>query len=707
MALRHWRLWPWRLDVVLARRFGLATKEDRTFFVLIPLVGVVAGLLSVGIHKLIDGIRLILWGSTDLQQATAAAPAWLYIAAPATGGLLVGLLVWMGREKVAGGGMSVLIESVAQQGGRVPPRPVAMRALAAIATVGSGGSLGREGPMIRLGAMFSSQLGSRLGLPPQKVKILVGCGAAAGLAAAYNIPVGGALFVMEVILGNFALEIFGPIVIASIISTLIARAAEGNIPNYDMPAYSLQSGWEMLSFGTLGVVAALVSVAFIFAVREGGTLFGRLKLIPEPLRPALGLGLVGALALATDLPDVLGSGADTIGRALNGELPLVLLLSLPLAKVVATSLTRGSGGAGGLFTPSLMVGALVGGAFGSGVDALWPGLGSPAPVYAAVGMAGVAAGTSHAPISAILILFELTGNYGLILPLMVSAIVAGALSKRLYPFSSYTIGLADRGVDISLRMEEAALASLSVGDLLREDDDVLCRIDDYRVVVERFLVTRRERLFVVGDGGQLQGEISLHDIKHVLHEGHEIDGVLAFDLMQPAGQVLHRSERLHHAAEIFSHSDHERLPVVEDGSEADFCGYLAKRDLLSVYSQEVLGRPALLATFISSDESGSSRDYVELPPGFTVRAAAVPLDLDGKSLLEARLPQRAGAWVIGLEQRRDGRTRRVIPNRDTVLAKGDKMILLGRSATVEALERGHFRFPQAIEPEDPPGEPRD
>ncbi|HSF40689.1 MAG TPA: chloride channel protein, partial [Thermoanaerobaculia bacterium] len=377
------RGWTRFLDFTLARRFGLATREDRVFFFLIALVGVVAGLLGVAVHWLIDILQAFLWQSPDgLVGAARKAPRWLVVAAPAFGGVLIGLITWFMRQPVGGGGMSALIEAVALSGGKIPPKPVLANALAAVATVGSGGSLGREGPLIRLGAMISSWVGGRLGVGPHRLKILIGCGAAAGLASAYNVPIGGALFAMEVILGNFALEIFGPIVVSSVISTLISRTFAGNTPLYSAPGYALSSGWEILLYAGLGVVGAFVSVAFVFGIRVGRRSFKGLRFLPDPLKPVLGMTLLGVMALW--VPQILGGGHDTINLALAGELKLPARLALPeqftilmllgfaAAKLIATGLTTGSGGAGGLFTPSLFVGALVGGAYGIWMHSLWP-----------------------------------------------------------------------------------------------------------------------------------------------------------------------------------------------------------------------------------------------------------------------------------------------------------------------------------------------
>ncbi|HWN45159.1 MAG TPA: chloride channel protein [Thermoanaerobaculia bacterium] len=698
------REWVRSLDFTLARRFGLATRDDRVFFFLIVLVGVVAGLLGALVHTLIRLFQTVLWRSPDsILEAARQVPDWWVVAVLAFGGLLVGLIDWATRQKVGGGGMAALIEAVALSGGRVPPKPVLANALAAIATVGSGGSLGREGPLIRLGAMISSWLGSRLGMQPHRLKVLVGCGAAAGLAAAYNIPVGGALFAMEVVLGNFALDIFGPIVVSSVISTLISRAISGNVHLYAAPGYTLVSTWELVPYVGLGVVCGLASVLFVLGVRLGRGLFRSMRFLPDPLKPMVGMTLVGLLALW--VPHVLGGGTDVINMALTGELKLpaqlllrkeltvLFLLGLAAAKLLATAITTGCGGAGGLFTPSLFFGALVGGAYGFSVHQLWPEIASSYGAYAAVGMAAIAAGTSHAPISAILIVFEFTGNYDLILPLMVASIISSFLSRRLRRYSIYTEALRHKGIELPWRMEEAVLAGLTVEALLQEDPDILRPGDPYSKVVDKFLSTNRERLFVVGPDGKLQGVVSLHDIKHMLESPDTLTAVVAHDLMLPVERAIRSDERLHRATESFARSEYERLPVVS--AEGQFLGVLAKRDLLAVYAQEVLGRPALLATFVSSKGEETSRDYVHLPPDFSVRLVPVPDALIGKTLAEAKLPQTLGARVLEI-RRRSSRTgdEVVIPTGDTVFEEGDQFILVGPTATVEALSEGKLALPE-------------
>lgn len=680
--LRNW--WR-RVEFALARRFALATQEDRIFFLLIPFIGLAAGGIGILLTRLARLVQAMLWGAPEnLLETAQGAPLVVRFLAPLAGGLLLAFLVLRAKRPVAGHGVSRLLEAVTLKGGKVDPEPVLWSAGAAVVTVGSGGSLGREGPMVGLGAMIASWLGTRLGLPSHRVKILLGCGAAAGMAAIYNTPVGGALFAMEVILGNFALEIFGPIVVASVISTVVGRWALGSLPIYAAPGYKLVSSWELLAYAGLGVLGAVVSVSFVLGIKAVGGIFDRLQLHPA-LRPITGMALVGAIGIY--VPHVYGNGFDTITLALHENLPLALLLVLPVAKLLATAFTAGGGGSGGLFTPSMCVGALTGGAYGYLVHELFPHATGPYGAYAAVGMAAIAAGTSHAPISSILILFEFTGNYDLILPLMIGSISSSVLARWLYSSSIYTESLRARGVDISQRMDDTMLSNMIVRDLVRPDTDTLKPSASYKEVVDRFLGTRRQRLFVVDDAGVLLGAVSLHDIKHALEDPGVLQAVLAHDLMLPMSDPLHDDQRLPKAIEAFSRSDSERLPVV--GKDGLYRGVVAKRDVLAVYAQEVLGRPALLATFVAS-EDGAARNYVELPPDFAVRSLAVPESLVGKTLAETRLPQASGVRVLEIKRRRGLAEERVIPDGAAILRDGDVLVVLGPTRAVEALERGEL-----------------
>jgi len=685
LGLDAWRrraaVWARWLNLALARRFALSTREERIFFLLIPTVGLAGGLSTIFIQRASEFVRVQTWGYwPSFEVAARHISSTQIIGALALGGITVGLIVFFAPGTIRWG-VGATLESVMLKGGRMPINLVGWSVLASIATVGTGGSLGREGPMLALSAATASWLGQRFRLDPHRLKILVGCGTAAGFAAAYKVPIGGSLFAMEVVLGSFALEIFGPIVVAAVISSLLTRAAESGAPIYPAPGYELTSSWEIGAYLALGLIGAVAGVLFVRGIAGIDGLFRRMRALPKPLLPVIALILVGGIAVYE--PRICGNGFDTITDALHEQIPLRFLISIALLKWLATGLTTGGGCPGGHFTPSLCFGALVGGSFGEVVHKALPNSTSTSGAYAAIGMAAVAAATSQAPLSATLMLFEFTGNYDLILPIMAASMVAAVVARRIHPWSIYTERLRHKGARVGSRREEIVLEALKASDLMREDTETLLPSTSFSEIVDRFLSTRRHRLFVVDENGQLLGRLSLHEIKHALADAAHLSTVVAYDLTLPVDTFLRKSDTLKRAGEMFAVSDFERLPVVEDGSRK-LLGVLAKRDLLALYAQELLGRPRVLSAFVESREPRSS-ERLELPPDFVLRTVSLPQEFAGRSLAEAQLAQQYGVWVLEIKREREGQVEWIVPGARTTLDEGDEIVVLGPTAAVVAL----------------------
>jgi CIC family chloride channel protein len=670
----------------LARRLGLSSREELTFAVLAPVIGALTGLTALAITWAISAFQGVLWGDRHhLLEAAREAPVWVKIGAPVAGGMVLAVLIAVFRQEVKGHGMSGIIESVALRGGFIAPGQSLLREVAGIATVGSGGSLGREGPMIRTGSMLASLVGRISGLEGRRLKVLIGCGAAAGMAAAYNAPVGAALFAMEVILGNFAVEIFGPVVVASVLATVIVRAVRGDAPVYDIPPYQLVSAWELPAYLVLGLLGGALSVAFTRGVRSGERVFARVPFLSNVTKPIVGAAAVGAIGIL--FPEVYGNGFDAVNLSLRQHFSIGMLAILPLVKGIATATTLGSGGAGGLFTPALFVGALLGGLFGSGVHAvLGPDFSAGYGAYALVGMGAITAGTSHAPISSLIVIFEMTGYDGKILiPLMLATMASTFVARRIYPHSIYTEALARRGITLPSRLEELVMEQLTAATVLRRSSDTASSRTPLKALVERFLSSRQKHLHVV-DEGVFVGAISLHDVKHVIKDG-SLDGVIAADLIDRDHPFVFAEDRLSRVLGVFADQDVDRLPVVE-GDPPRYLGLVTKQDLLRIYAQEVLRRPARLARIVREEDGAQKTDFVELPPGYEIREIEVPPQLAGETLASAELPKRYGVWVIAVNKRNErGDWDRCLAQADSRLAAGDRILGLGPGPALDRLAR--------------------
>jgi CIC family chloride channel protein len=551
---------------------------SQRFWVLVVATGVVSGLGAVGLLELLALVKRLAWGEavTFLSAFATSSPA-RRIAVPAIAGALVGVMMLLVGGRLGGHGTSGIIESIWLQRGRMPLRRSLLRAVISIVAVGMGASLGREGALLQTGAASGSWLARRFSLTARQARLLVACGAASGIAAAYNVPIGGAIFGLEVLLGSFALELLGPIVVSCVTATVIARLAVGTSPSYVIPGYALLKPIEI---GVCLAMAPVLGVASALYIKVLGWTEVQLYRAPRwlaSLLPPAAMALVGVAALR--FPDLLGNGYDTVEATLLGAMPFALLLSLPFLKLAATALCAGSGVPGGLFTPSLMYGALIGGALGELAHRVYPGLGAPASAFALVGMAGVLAGTTHASVSAVLIIFELTGDYGVIVPLMLSAFVAAATSRALERESLYTAPLRRRGVKLPELPTPDWLRATPIQEIVSTDFATVAPDVPFKSVLPQLLtLPAGSDLYVVDAAGTYLGAITLDGLKGHIGEEQLLPGVVAADVMNRGLEPLTTSMRLAEAATRFAEAIGEQLPVVDDRRR--LVGAASKRDIL-------------------------------------------------------------------------------------------------------------------------------
>jgi len=561
------------------------TREQMVLMLLGVAVGVLGGYGAVGFRWLINFLRHLCYGpGSDFLEVLAGHPWYLRLLIPAAGGLVVGPIIYFLAREAKGHGVPEVMEAVALHGGLIRKRVVAVKSFVSALSIAVGGSVGREGPIVQICSAIGSTFGQMLKASPGRMRILVGCGAAAGIAATFNAPVAGMMFALEIVLGEFAIATFSPIVISAVMATAISRYHLGNYPAFVVPDYVLVSPWEFGLYGLLGLVAGLVAVGFTTCLYKAEDLVDSWR-FPEWLKSSVaGTGL-GAMGLG--FPWVLGVGYEGIELALTVELAWWLMFVLAGIKILATSLTIAGGMSGGIFAPSLVIGAMLGGGFGFLVNLAWPQVTAGAGAYAIVGMAAVVAGTTHGPLSAFLILFEMTGGYEIILPLMITCAVATVVARHIRPESIYTLKLVRRGVDIQSGKEMNLLRSLTVGDNMRREVEAVPQHLNLRDFSTLVMNSKNASFPVVDQAGRLTGMISHADYARHVFDEDLADVVVVAELASKHPVVVTPTDTLDVALRRISTRDFATLPVVASPDNPRLVGIISHRDIISIYTRQL------------------------------------------------------------------------------------------------------------------------
>ncbi|NIQ40024.1 MAG: CBS domain-containing protein [Proteobacteria bacterium] len=556
--------------------------------ILAIFIGIFGGFGAIGFRLLIGAVQNFFYGSGAEMLETVRSISWYWrVLIPAAGGAIVGPLVFFFAREAKGHGVPEVMEAVTLRGGLIRKRVVLVKSLASAVCIGTGGSVGREGPIVQIGSAIGSTLGQILRVSSNRMRNLVGCGAAAGIAATFNAPIAGAIFALEVILGEFEIGTFGPIVLSSVMATVISRAFLGDYPAFDVPKYDLVSVWEIPAYLVMGILAGLVALLFTKSLYKSEEMWDKLT-FPEYLKPALGGLAIGGLALF--FPHVLGVGYGSITLALLGQMSWFLLVALVILKIVATSLTIGSGGSGGIFAPSLFIGAMMGGAYGHVVHYFFPSVTASSGAYSLVGMGAIVAGATHAPITAILILFELTDDYRIILPLMMTCIISAVTASQLNRESIYTMKLIRRGINVKAGKEISILKSMLVQDYMVRNVVPISENLSLNDLLHLIKEATSSYFPVLNSKEELVGILSLRDIRPVLLEEGLMDLVITKDIMTEAVITLKSSQNLYDAMERFGSKDIDQLPVVHKDNPKKVIGMLKRTDVIAAYNNAVLER---------------------------------------------------------------------------------------------------------------------
>ena len=563
LRLLRWRLWvieklrpsPWQETLAYA-----------------AIAGIAGALVALGFRWAVDFLHYLLTGKNEAMVVTFVDLEWWQrLAIPAVGGLMAGLVLLFGRRLHKGESSTDYMEAILIGSGEIPVKASLVKSTAAMFSIASGGSIGREGPLVQLAAVAASWLGRWRNFSPPQLRLLVACGAASGIASAYNAPIAGSFFVAEIILGSIAMESLGPLAVSAVAATLTIRTLSDAHTLYAVPAFTLNSLWEIGPFVVLGLLAGAVAPWFLRSLRRAETLFAATAL-PLPVRLMLGGLVVGALAVW--VPEVCGNGYSVVLAILNGGLAWKVLLLVLVCKWIATAASFGSGAPGGVFTPTLFVGAALGYLFGYGVHAVWPAGAADPRAFALVGMGALLAAASHAPVMAIILLFEMTLSYDIIMPLMLCSVVAYYTARGIENQSLYSEALSKKAA------AEPAPAPLPgvVADLVRGQTSAVAITARFEEIANQFLQTRQQEIYVVNEG-RYAGVISLHDIKPYLSDEVVAEHVIAEDVRREDVPTVSPAATLADALRVFAQYEGQTLPVVEPASR-NLAGVLVKNDLL-------------------------------------------------------------------------------------------------------------------------------
>jgi len=474
------------------------------------------------------------------------------------------------------------MEACALRGGRMDARSGLGAAAAAAISVGSGASVGREGPAVHIGASLCAWVAEKMGLNRRHSLVLLGCGAAAAVTASFNAPIAGVLFALEVVVGYYTLRVFAPIVMSAMGAVAVARIVHGDSPAFSIPAHPVLSLWELPIFGVLGIVAALLVVLTIRCVR-GVQLTHQKFNIPQWCRPALAGLIVGLIALVT--PYALGVGYQTISLTLNDAFPLSVVVGVLLVKVFATGLSLGSGFCGGVFGPSLVIGSLAGAVVGQGAALLLPTEISSPAVYAMAGMAASASAMLGAPISTVLIVFELTSDYNAIVAVMLASAIAS--STMMYqPYSSYfRWQLSQRGVNIVAGRDQSLMRTETVNTLINQKFTSVPEETHVEEAIARCGQERQEVVVALDEYGALLGSMTVLELVAEVDDEHQAGQFTAYAHEQSLS--LPKGSSLSGALDIMASHQTDYLPVVETDSEGrlQVVGVVYQNDVLKKYNQ--------------------------------------------------------------------------------------------------------------------------
>lgn len=553
--------------------------------------GIFCGIIAVAFRYLISGFQYLFFN--ELGSFLDFCYPYYIITIPAIGGMLVGFLTHYFAKETKGHGVPEVMTAVTLHGGKIRPIVAGVKAIASAICIGSGGSAGKEGPIIQIGSTVGSTIAQKLGLTPYQTKVLVTCGAAGGIAAIFNTPIAGVLFALELILREVKLKSLTPIIISAVFATITAKVLLNCLGVeatyiFFLPQYTLKTPVEIIFYLLLGLVAGVVALIFTKSLYGIEDIFEKIK-APEFVKPAIGglfVGIIGlVLFLSSGNPYVFGIGFETMDMLFGGQIVFAVIFALIFLKIIATSLTLGSGGSGGVFTPALFLGSMTGGAFGMVIHKIFPTITATYEGYAIVGMAAVFAGGSNAILTAIVLVFEMTGNYMIILPVMFACVISTSFYKFYMEDTIYTVKLKHRGIIIEQEMDVNQMKTIKVQDIMNTEVETVTEDLSLKKLSEKIIKTGHMAFPVVRDKNYLVGIVTHSDFDKIGENQHETLKVK--DVMTTELFTAQPDERLEDVLIKTENEELSHFPVVNPKKPEKIVGFFTKGDIIRAYIKKI------------------------------------------------------------------------------------------------------------------------
>ena len=593
-------------------------------------------------------------------------------------GAIVGFIIDRWAHEAKGHGVPEVMEAVALHGGRIRARVAAMKVLASSITIGAGGSAGREGPIVQVGSALGSTLGQWLRFSDERIRTLVACGAAAGIAATFNAPIAGSIFALEVILGRLTVRHFGAIVLSAVSASIVSRVWLGDQPAFQVPAYPLHHLGELPVYIVLGILSAVLAILFIKLLYKAEALSDQLD-VPLWTKTAVGMVLTGLIAVALPDREVLGPGLHLIGETIAQEFDLALgfMALLLVGKMLATTFTLGTGNSGGVFAPSLFMGAVLGGFVGTVGHNIWPNIVIDPSAYAIVGMAAVFAGAARAPITAILIVFEMSGDYKLILPLMMSTVLSTLLAEHLFPQSIYTLKLKLKGINWHGGREQDILQGVTVHEVMARNSVAVVATDTpILTLMDIFAKSHFNGVVVLDHENNLWGITTVSDVERALDEGHHFSTpACEIGTTWPRLKIAFADETIGVALSRLSKKDLGQLPVVSREDPYKLVGLIRRQDIVRAYDLALTRRDEI------QDRAHRMQELHQQDAEFIDIFLNKVDKVIGKSLLDIANHLPKDCVLVSIE--RQGKV--IIPHGNTIFQSGDHITAYTRKKDAEML----------------------